>query len=1694
MVCSFDRKIQGPYDQTLFLGCSISDFTLNLGWGSESSSCQVKLVMDESYHQSDRIFTAFDSLLNSSLQGSSASSLFDPSIASPDNSKSLTKNIIQKLVEAKNNKPTTDNGKAYWPTTSTSTTPSRWTEPDTGFIGNQYGIVGCPAYFKFHNVVFGGYIKKWTYSNAGTFDVELNSFGSLLNGCKLILQQYRGSVSTLLRTTGGDVAVPYGDPGFGSHNGTIAQGNIPNLFNVYGYLENTGFGNSGSSSERGISAAKVYDAIVALLGRSSPTINAFSPYGGIVARGVHDLSSMDLLPTASTKAKNLDGTASALNLTDLGILRTVLANDGLQRFLLKLDISEIPRPPEMLMLSGSEISLGQFINECCEQMGLAYVVDMEPDSSGSWSGTIKIKAVSRRIQPPANLVRNFMSSLTGNEAVISATLGEEFSDGEVRSVVVGGSQERLYQVASHTLSRYRNYNRYNPEDAQPATGYSTIFNNGGGSARNTLRSPLGQRYRWYDYAVPVNGNGETLGAIVAQKDSGTIFGQPQSLEYSNLSVSVGSYETLKPDLGGTLSGDDYPLYTDLISPYFGRDSVGQLRKVFFDKKMAQIKIIINAQDIQNYFPTVNITGSFALYENELRAALSGMDNWLAYITDMTKLGVSTPTGKLIYNYLRTTFNENVAKTFYFAGLSVIRSEGKVGSLPSMAHTANPITPLASLTYNTAFINTLTQLHNFIRDLGSQHYGKDFLVRMPSVKQTTIVGVGRKYDYEVCDSGWEEEGNFIDDTILIGTDIANSMGDAFGKFGVILGYNNLGEKYTILDAGGAGLLGWINKLRGIFTTNTWYFPLQTDLSPTEIFVRPWQTYNIPSIPTTNNPWASPIDTAGAGSQNLTNAYQTGFGEQINDDSYKYKIYMRGSSKEVAPENQYNTKMFYDGVRTYCVVSAPSAVTIKSPRSLKTVMIEDLLLAGTSFSPKRLMLEWALNEGMFAESVINSTMPSANNIEIAPRAALPCFAAVPVRLNNYTYGPWSSHPNLINRTIFPGASNPSAAVNNIVGGVKIDINNDLVPWNYGGIAPLDEAVLTKIADDNNYQQVIEHGQITTAGIQLVGDGSAGVFGVGARLIDDNMGPVINSMTVTIGSQGVQTSFTLRTYSRKLGFYNKEAADNIARLGKESLKRRKEIADSMRNLSLGSSNNSNPSDFSYSRPKALSWSPVSIIVGNAYPFLHQKSNIRDATSSDSLSYSPAWPGRPKIPASVTSSPSNLIRHQTQASIYDQGELPSVFKDVNYANTSMMSLDGLLSPISFYPTPHGSTYAITFYPRASCPYCTNGTYSYKTIAGSNLDGDGPVSSFRTLRSAETQASIPCPFCTNVDKTSDYKQSAKPSELLPPFIVASGTDLEIINSSQNTFASNSPIINKYTLNPMVMSNGEFDCKNNKQPNDSCGHAIDVVAFGQTLDSASGGLRAALSNTIGNNYSNSNVRSFGLRGPIMVHAWGYDTEGYPVPNASGEYKMNGATIVTDQDGKPVYKNQVLQSDGTYSAPYKENAFYKGWAQLPTTWPVGPIDLRWDYDAGVWTIGANYKPLWIVLENDLTDTNAVRGTILEGYGGNDPLPNNLRKLVFVKDSSRLFSAPRGAAIYCKYNGNNGFYEPIYNQPFITSGTIQGGSLATIYKAYNASTITPGTTPDSYQTNFTNPLNLNANINAVGLFVYLNGDWVLQSVKG
>lgn len=1731
-VCEFDFKKVGPFNQTIFLGCSVSDFNINLAWGAENSNCSITLVRDTSKHPNDSSYTSIDTLLNTTVSSTSTSTVFSPNIDSTDNSKSLFKNIAQKLVDQENYRDLeditklqtvvdergyniTDVGKICWETSNIS---RKWyTGPDPGFIGLDHSIIGCPVYFKFHNIEFGGFIKKWDVGINGKYTVDLNSFGSLLKGCKLILKQYTGSISTLITATDGqDYAVPYGDTSVEAFGGSIAQGNTPNIFNIYGYLEHQSFGKS-RVSERGVPANIVYDALIELLGGTQRTQNMFSPYGAIVARSpMAQNNGLWFMMNPATRSITIDNTA--INLSELGLIKTVTAVDNQLRSLLGLDLSEVPRPPNGVMLEQIDISISDFIEYCCSNAGCSWSVDFLPTVNANFSGFIKIRTISRRVQPPNRILRNFFNSLSGNDAVLSCNVGEEFSDEDVRSICVGAPQERLYQVSSNTLSRYRSYYRFRPSDRTQISyvGHLNPDLLNTGSAQNVMREPLAYIQRWYDYAW-------IDGAAVAQATTATDYFATYQMAHSAMTIYQGAYQTLNPILGSFpstnagINSASYPLYADLISPYFGRDSNGEVRKVFFDKATSQLQIIINTRDISQLMPTFSLSGFFIVYENEIRAALSGFDNWLSYIFEMTKLGFKLGTGQLIYAYIRNTYSKGIADAVFIDGLGVLRTGGKQAAMPGVAPHGDAIRPSSGLTYTDAILDILQNLHNFFRDLGSRHYGKEFLVRLPSVRQYLDSAQIRQYDYIIADSGWEEEGNFIDDTIMIGSAVANSLSDEAGKFGVILGYNNIAEKFDkTIDSISNRLTPegeWTKYLQQmrIPLNNDWYFPLSTEVSPEEVY---WMEYitkpgEVNSGPFQRKPAIPALDLV-TGSPNN---YDTPFGETAPADK-QYKIYIKGSTVDVANENKYNKKMLFTEFATYCVVSA-GPVWIRSPRALTSIMMEDLILydaystdipgeGGASYLPGFLsaldsinishnaaMLIWALGEGAIVDGVVRPVHPALNNVEIHARAALPCFAAIPVRLNNYTYGPWSSHPYLIRHLLFPeNANNALVYTNNIVGGVKIEINPEYAPWNYGGIENLDFAVLNKIASDNNYQQVLEQGSITVAGIQY------GAAGVGYRFLDNNMGPVINSIVTQVGEDGIKTSFGLRTYSRKLGFYNKETADNIAFMGKESIKRRKEIADNIRNLSFARSKNAGSSDFSDSRPKAMNWSPVSVLVGNSYPFVHKNSNLTSA--GNQLKFDPQWHLRPVIPSTVTLSPKDMVRQQTNVSIYDPGELPSVFNNMTYANTSIMSMDGILSPVSFYPTEYGYTYAMVPYRRSSCPFCKGrGTISYNYLETSSIIPNRVAVSFNSLQAARTLTSnVGCNFCVPDEaKERSYKQSSRPSESIPPYIIASGDDLSIISNSQSIWSSGNPIINRYTLNPMVLSKGEFSCNTNKQNNDTCGHSVDVVAFGSTLENAKEGLRAALSNDIVKNYDSGNIRFFGLRGPLVVHGWGYDTDGYPVPNASGEYKIVNGARVLDKNGNYVYKNQILLADGTYSAPYKENAFFKSWAQLPSTWPVGPVDLRWDDSAGVWTVGNNYKSVWVVIENDLVDTTPIRGTLLEGYVDTDPLPDGLRKLVFVKDGSRLFTAPRGAAIYCKYNSNNGFYEPIYNQPFITSGTIEGASLAKIYKSYNRAAITPpDATPESYQTNFTNPMDLNTPINSIGLFIYLNGSWVLQANKG
>lgn len=87
----------------------------------------------------------------------------------------------------------------------------------------------------------------------------------------------------------------------------------------------------------------------------------------------------------------------------------------------------------------------------------------------------------------------------------------------------------------------------------------------------------------------------------------------------------------------------------------------------------------------------------------------------------------------------------------------------------------------------------------------------------------------------------------------------------------------------------------------------------------------------------------------------------------------------------------------------------------------------------------------------------------------------------------------------------------------------------------------------------------------------------------------------------------------------------------------------------------------------------------------------------------------------------------------------------------------------------------------------------------------------------------------------------------------------------------------------------------------------------------------------------SNVRSLALKTPLVLSGWGFDTDGYPVPQ-----KMEGskpAEYKEDPDGK--------EKDG-----FRKGEFEDDWLSRPESWKTGPLDVRWDETLGMWTSPAS----------------------------------------------------------------------------------------------------------------------------------------------
>lgn len=668
---------------------------------------------------------------------------------------------------------------------------------------------------------------------------------------------------------------------------------------------------------------------------------------------------------------------------------------------------------------------------------------------------------------------------------------------------------------------------------------------------------------------------------------------------------------------------------------------------------------------------------------------------------------------------------------------------------------------------------------------------------------------------------------------------------------------------------------------------------------------------------------------------------------------------------------------------------------------------------------------------------------------PESVFPSGNSVTNKVNpasqNLSPGANINVPYLICSTGTYVMDHPTAkkAVDNWIMPTIVDSVPEYTPWNYGGMAYLDIVAMNDARSRVNYQNILESAQIDIPGLPIFNLGGSFTYGEFASIpsgvlcspatfIDTkyninnpldilpkdlpilyappisetvsetieyqlinvvsypNYGiPIITNIQTNVSTGGITTTYSFRTYTRKLGFFNKEFSDNIKNSNLDRIRRSKQIADSFRQTSnaifvqqkaLQQQRLSKDSNININS-KLFGWSPVKVLVGQSAPYLdppyaaesvHPNISYLPGASmpsnpgtrfkiyygSDLGHDSSTWISETAYLTANTVVPklAENMRHRTDVGLFEEKEAIAQINQ-DYGLQGMMSLDGIFSPVSFYPTLKNSTYHFALYDTKNCPFC-NGTkkisISYQTYLNTGYGAPSTVDIYcDKCKNLEDQLTV------SLKSNTTNKASSQSLETLPPYIVTSGTDLSALlaygitkgqtatgstSSSSDSSAGQAGIsipINMTSLQPIVVPYGEF-----KNPNvqsyvgvhpdgdhadlsigayspglprtffDRCRHSIEIVGRGAMNPTDITTSRSLINAYSNNNFYNeeentifntdyydkdirlkkhledrgvvgpsllaNNQRFLSLRGPLVLHAWGYDLEGYPVPNAADE--------------------------------------------------------------------------------------------------------------------------------------------------------------------------------------------------------------------
>ena len=466
-------------------------------------------------------------------------------------------------------------------------------------------------------------------------------------------------------------------------------------------------------------------------------------------------------------------------------------------------------------------------------------------------------------------------------------------------------------------------------------------------------------------------------------------------------------------------------------------------------------------------------------------------------------------------------------------------------------------------------------------------------------------------------------------------------------------------------------------------------------------------------------------------------------------------------------------------------------------------------------------------------------------------------------------------------------------NSCGGINVEVDKDIAPWVFGSVDLMNTAAMVRLSTMETDPLVIgTTGSVTVPCLPSTS--------LGYSML--SQGPVLNGLSVNFGSGGVSTTYSYQTFTPKFGSFSRSTLDRLKLIAKN---RREQLKLLRNNQILNNRIARQRSKVDYRSNTILTKhdgiakqaSLQRMFIGEMMDWWKNINCLEEASCSGSCSSIPLYgPYTSKLSLATgnrlkssywfRSGEMIEARHNSQRTVVGTDTLAKQVLELrwDYEKKAFMSMDGLLGPIS-------------------------------------VSGDGNLPQYarytpKCHRQAPLSPQPPFSRCSNV-----FKQEC--DDGFNP-VAGSNVSAEFYNQK----------IEQKFENPV-------------QNPTSCHHHLGTV-HGHIIDALGRKKRIndhmIMNLNLTQDYA-EDYRFLGLRGPLVLHSWGYDTWGKPIPN---EADIEADTM-----------------DGIFKENNLKDRFLCEWLSKPATWPVGPIDLRFDRDRGVWVSPPqDYKVIVVELIQDL----------------------------------------------------------------------------------------------------------------------------------